>query len=161
MLGKLAAHLILYCTSTDEATRDETMKALHQLFIFIASPSERSCDGLSPCRPQVPRLLTDQYCVCSSAGLSLEQKNPKKPQIWECQQTLLYQEASQENKARYIFEVRSANPEPTGEPRSAVSGRVQALSLSSPGAYRALTLCTPGVTQPCSLIPALLRHWHG
>jgi len=43
VLGKLAGQLILCCTSTDEGTRDEAMKAVRQLFIFIASQSERSC----------------------------------------------------------------------------------------------------------------------
>ena len=76
------------------------------------------------------------------------QKDPKKPQLWEGQQILLLQEVSQENNARNIFEVQRANPEPTGEPRPAASGRVQALSPSSPGACRALLLCTPGITQP-------------
>lgn len=70
------------------------------------------------------------------------------PELWECQQTLLHQEVSQENRARNIFEVQTANPEPTGEPRPAVSGRAQALSPSSPGAHRALPLRTPGVPQP-------------
>ena len=76
------------------------------------------------------------------------QKDPKKPQLRERWQTLFYEQVSQENNARKIFRVRRANPEPTGEPRPAASGRVQALSPSSPGARRALLLCTPGITQP-------------
>lgn len=51
VLGKLAGHLILCCTSTDQATGDEAMKAVHQLFTFITTPSERSCVGLGPFRP--------------------------------------------------------------------------------------------------------------
>ncbi|POI18579.1 hypothetical protein CIB84_017677, partial [Bambusicola thoracicus] len=38
VLGKLAGHLILCCASTDERTRDEAMKAIHQIFTFITSP---------------------------------------------------------------------------------------------------------------------------
>jgi len=59
VLGKLAGQLILCCTSTDEGTRDEAMKAVRQLFIFIASQSERSCVDLGA---QVPRPLTDIVC---------------------------------------------------------------------------------------------------
>lgn len=51
VLGKLAGHLILCCSSTDERTRDEAMKAIHQLFTFITAPGERSCVGLGPRRP--------------------------------------------------------------------------------------------------------------
>ncbi|XP_021237642.1 maestro heat-like repeat-containing protein family member 7, partial [Numida meleagris] len=76
VLGKLAGHLILCCTSTDQATGDEAMKAVHQLFTFITTPR-----------------------------MSLEQKDPKMPELWECQQTLLHQEVSQENRARNIFEM--------------------------------------------------------
>ncbi|XP_040502495.1 uncharacterized protein LOC415934 [Gallus gallus] len=119
VLGKLSEHLICGAAAQDGRTRDEAMKAVHQLFIFI-----------------------------TSQRMWMWQKDPKKPQLWEGQQILLLQEVSQENNARNIFEVQRANPEPTGEPRPAASGRVQALSPSSPGACRALLLCTPGITQP-------------
>ena len=70
------------------------------------------------------------------------------PQVWERQLALLHHEASPENRAVAIFQVQRANPEPTGEPRPAVSERVQALSPSSPGARRALTLRILSATQP-------------
>ncbi|XP_021265315.1 maestro heat-like repeat-containing protein family member 7 [Numida meleagris] len=76
VLGKLAGHLILCCTSTDEATRDEAMKAVRQLFIFIASQR-----------------------------MWLWQKDPKKPQLREREQTLLHQQVSQENSVSKIFEM--------------------------------------------------------
>ncbi|OXB58145.1 hypothetical protein ASZ78_006917, partial [Callipepla squamata] len=104
VLGKLTGHLILCCTSSDEGTRDEAMKAVRQLFIFIASQR-----------------------------MWLWQKDPKKPQLRERWQTLFYEQISQENNASKIFKVRRPNPEPTGELRPAVSGRVQLLSLSSSG----------------------------
>lgn len=63
VLGKLAAHLILCCTSMDERTRDEAMKAVCQLFTFITTPSERSCIGLGPSDLQVPRPLTHIVCA--------------------------------------------------------------------------------------------------
>lgn len=56
VLGKLVGHLILSCTSTDDRTRDEAINAVHQLFIFIAAPSERSCVGLGPSRCPDPSL---------------------------------------------------------------------------------------------------------
>ena len=49
VLGKLAEHLIHGAAAQDEGTRDEAMKAIRQLFIFITSQSERSCVG--PSRP--------------------------------------------------------------------------------------------------------------
>ncbi|XP_031411334.1 uncharacterized protein LOC109369868 isoform X1 [Meleagris gallopavo] len=76
VLGKLAGHLILSCTSTNERTRDEAMKAVHQLFTFITTPR-----------------------------LSLEQKEPKVPQLWERQLALLHQEPSHEKRATTIFQV--------------------------------------------------------
>ncbi|XP_040537636.1 uncharacterized protein LOC112533354 isoform X8 [Gallus gallus] len=76
VLGKLAGHLILCCSSTDERTRDEAMKAIHQLFTFITAP-----------------------------GLLPKQKEPKMPQPWDSQQTLLPQEVSHEDRARNVFEV--------------------------------------------------------
>ncbi|XP_042679728.1 maestro heat-like repeat-containing protein family member 7 [Centrocercus urophasianus] len=74
VLGKLAGQLILCCTSTDEGTRDEAMKAVHQLFIFIASQR-----------------------------VWLWKKDPKKPQLRERWQTLFYEHVSQENNASKIF----------------------------------------------------------
>uniref|UniRef100_A0A8V1ABV0 Uncharacterized protein n=1 Tax=Gallus gallus TaxID=9031 RepID=A0A8V1ABV0_CHICK len=74
VLGKLAGQLILCCTSTDEGTRDEAMKAVRQLFIFIASQR-----------------------------MWMWQKDPKKPQLRERWQTLFYEQVSQENNARKIF----------------------------------------------------------
>ncbi|POI23606.1 hypothetical protein CIB84_012647, partial [Bambusicola thoracicus] len=74
VLGKLTGQLILCCTSTDEGTRDEAMKAVRQLFIFIASQR-----------------------------MWMWQKDPKKPQLRERWQTLFYEQVSQENNARKIF----------------------------------------------------------
>ncbi|XP_019475512.1 uncharacterized protein LOC104913139 [Meleagris gallopavo] len=74
VLGKLAGQLILCCTSTDEGTRDEAMKAVHQLFIFIASQR-----------------------------MWLWQKDPKKQQLRERWQILFYEHISQENNASKIF----------------------------------------------------------
>ncbi|XP_042679734.1 maestro heat-like repeat-containing protein family member 7 [Centrocercus urophasianus] len=76
VLGKLAEHLIHGAAAQDEGTRDEAMKAIRQLFIFI-----------------------------TSQRMWLWQKDPKNSQLWECQQILLYQEISQENRARNIFEM--------------------------------------------------------
>ncbi|XP_065605768.1 maestro heat-like repeat-containing protein family member 7 [Cyrtonyx montezumae] len=76
VLGKLTGHLILCCTSTDEGTRDEAMKAVHQLFIFIASQR-----------------------------MWLWQKDPKKPQLRVRWQTLFYEQISQENNASKIFKM--------------------------------------------------------
>ncbi|XP_048813508.1 uncharacterized protein LOC125698776 isoform X2 [Lagopus muta] len=76
ILGKLAGHLILSCTSTDERTRDEAMKAVRQLFTLIP----------------IPRW-------------SLEQQRPKVPRLWESQLALLHQEASHDNRAIKIFQV--------------------------------------------------------
>ena len=45
VLGKLSEHLICGAAAQDGRTRDEAMKAVHQLFIFITSQSERSCVG--------------------------------------------------------------------------------------------------------------------
>ncbi|POI21291.1 hypothetical protein CIB84_014961, partial [Bambusicola thoracicus] len=52
------------------------MKAIHQIFTFITSPR-----------------------------LSLEQKEPKMPPLWDSQQTLLPQEVTHEDRARNVFEV--------------------------------------------------------
>ncbi|XP_040537654.1 maestro heat-like repeat-containing protein family member 6 isoform X10 [Gallus gallus] len=52
------------------------MKAIHQLFTFITAP-----------------------------GLLPKQKEPKMPQPWDSQQTLLPQEVSHEDRARNVFEV--------------------------------------------------------
>ncbi|XP_052535271.1 maestro heat-like repeat-containing protein family member 6 [Tympanuchus pallidicinctus] len=76
VLGKLAEHLIHGAAAQDEGTRDEAMKAIRQLFIFI-----------------------------TSQRMWLWQKDPKNSQLWECQQMLLHQEVSQENRARNIFEM--------------------------------------------------------
>ncbi|OXB78638.1 UNVERIFIED_CONTAM: hypothetical protein H355_002603 [Colinus virginianus] len=76
VLGKLTGHLILCCTSSDEGTRDEAMKAVCQLFIFIASQR-----------------------------MWLWQKDPKKPQLRERWQTLFYEQISQENNASKIFKM--------------------------------------------------------
>lgn len=76
VLGKLSEHLICGAAAQDGRTRDEAMKAVHQLFIFI-----------------------------TSQRMWMWQKDPKKPQLWEGQQILLLQEVSQENNARNIFEV--------------------------------------------------------
>ncbi|XP_032303128.1 uncharacterized protein LOC116654007 [Coturnix japonica] len=68
VLGKLVGHLILSCTSTDDRTRDEAINAVHQLFIFIAAPSERSCVGLGPSRCPDPSLTP---CVLLSRNVAV------------------------------------------------------------------------------------------
>ncbi|NXJ13447.1 MROH1 protein, partial [Odontophorus gujanensis] len=76
LLGKLAGHLILCCTSTHKRTRHEAMEAVRQLFAFI-----------------------------STTGRSLVQKDPKELWLQECKQILLQQEVSQKKRARNIFEL--------------------------------------------------------